>query len=46
MSRAKTSTVLMLLATVAIAAGCTRNDPTAPSEPPQPALDEHQGGNN
>ena len=45
MSRAKTSTVLMLLATVAITAGCTRNDPTAPSEPPQPAF-EHQGGNN
>ncbi len=46
MSRAKTSTVLALLAFVTITAGCTRNDPTAPSEPPVPALDEHQGGNN
>ena len=46
MSRTKTSTVLLLLASVAFTAGCTRNDPTAPSEPPVPALDEHQGGNN
>ena len=46
MSRAKASTVLALLAFVTFAAGCTRNDPTAPSEPPVPALDEHQGGNN
>jgi hypothetical protein len=45
MSRAKASTVLVLLASVAITAGCTRNDPTAPSESPQPAF-EHQGGNN
>ena len=45
MPRAKTSTVLVLLAFVTFA-GCTRNDPTAPSEPPVPALDEHQGANN
>ena len=44
MSRAKSSTVLVLLACTAIATGCTRNDPTAPSEPPRPAF-EHQGAN-
>jgi len=46
MSRAKTSTVLVLFAFVTFAAGCTRGDPTAPSDRPVPALDEHQGGNN
>jgi hypothetical protein len=46
MSRAKLSTVLALLAFVTFSAGCTRDDPTAPSETPPPALDEHLGGNN
>lgn len=45
MSRVKISTVLVLLACTAVATGCTRGDPMAPSEPPQPAF-EHQGGNN
>ena len=45
MSRATTSTILALLASVTFTAGCTRSNPTAPSEPPQPAF-EHQGGNN
>ena len=39
MSHAKPSTVLVLLALVTLAAGCTRDDPTAPSEPPQPAFE-------
>ena len=45
MSRARLSTALLLLAAITTA-GCTRNDPTAPSDLPQPALDEHQGANN
>jgi uncharacterized lipoprotein YajG len=45
MSRTKTSTALLLLASIALATGCTRSDPTAPSEAPQPAF-EHQGANN
>jgi hypothetical protein len=46
MSRTRTSTALLLLASLALAAGCTRSDPTAPSELPPPSLDEHQGANN
>jgi hypothetical protein len=46
MSRAKTSTALLLVASNAFAAGCTRNDPMAPSETQQLAHDEHQGANN
>jgi hypothetical protein len=46
MSRTKRSTALLLLASIVFAAGCTRNDPTAPSELPQPSLDEHQGSDN
>jgi len=46
MPRAKTSTILVLLACLALTAGCTRNDPTAPSDPPQPVLSEHQGADN
>jgi hypothetical protein len=45
MSRAKISTILVLLATFSLATGCTRSDPTGPSASPQPAY-EHQGGNN
>jgi uncharacterized lipoprotein YajG len=45
MSRTRTSTALLLLASIAVAAGCTRNNPTAPSEPPQPQY-EHQGADN
>jgi hypothetical protein len=46
MRRATTSAVLALLTCVALASGCTRNDPTAPSEPPKPVLSEHQGSDN
>jgi hypothetical protein len=46
MSRTRTSTALLLLASIAVGAGCTRNDPTAPPDLPPPALDEHQGANN
>ena len=46
MSRTKSSTALLLIASIALAAGCTRNDSTAPSELPPPSLDEHQGANN
>jgi hypothetical protein len=45
MSRTRTSTALLLVASIAIVAGCTRNDPMAPSEAPQLAQ-EHQGANN
>jgi hypothetical protein len=47
MSRTRTTTAFLLLASIALAAGCTRNDPTAPSssEAPQVAQ-EHQGGDN
>jgi hypothetical protein len=45
MSRTRTSTALLLLASIAFAAGCTRNNPTAPSEQPPP-LYEHQGADN
>jgi hypothetical protein len=46
MSRTRTSTALLLVASIAFAAGCTRNDPMAPSDAPQLAHDEHQGANN
>jgi hypothetical protein len=52
MSRTRTSTALLLLASMAVVAGCTRNDLTAPSELSAPsgqpplAHDEHQGANN
>jgi hypothetical protein len=48
MSRTKTSTALLLLASIAFAAGCTRNDPTGPSssESHQLAHGEHQGADN
>ena len=45
MSRTRTSTALLLLASMALAAGCTRNDPMAPSDAPQLAQ-EHTGANN
>jgi hypothetical protein len=45
MSRTRTSTALLLLASIAVAAGCTRSDLTAPSEP-LPLAQEHQGANN
>ena len=47
MIRTKTSTALLLVASIAFAAaGCTRNDPMAPSESHQLAHDEHQGADN
>jgi hypothetical protein len=46
MSRRKTSCVLVLLACAAFATACERNDPTAPSDQPAPALSEHQGSDN
>jgi len=45
MSRTRTSTALLLVASIALAAGCTRNDAMGPSESPQLAQ-EHQGANN
>jgi hypothetical protein len=45
MSRTRVSTALLLLASMAVAAGCTRNNPTAPSEQAPPAY-EHQGADN
>jgi len=47
MSRTRTSTALLLVASIAFAAGCTRNDPTGPSTSEAPQLaQEHQGANN
>jgi hypothetical protein len=46
MTRTKTSTALLLVASIAFAAGCTRSDPMAPSETQQLAHDEHQGADN
>ena len=46
MPRRKASYVLVLLAAAGFATACERNDPTAPSEPPAPALSEHQGSDN
>jgi hypothetical protein len=47
MSRTRTSTALLLLASMAIAAGCTRSDPTGPATAEAPELaQEHQGANN
>jgi hypothetical protein len=46
MSRTRTSTAFLLVASMALVAGCTRNDPMAPSEAQQLAHDEHQGANN
>lgn len=45
MSRTRVSTALLLLASIAVAAGCTRTNPTAPSEQPAPSY-EHQGADN
>jgi hypothetical protein len=46
MSRTRTLTALLLVTSIAFTAGCTRNDPMAPSEAQQLAHDEHQGANN
>ena len=47
MSRTRTSTALLLVASIALAAGCTRNDPAGPSSSEAPQLaQEHQGANN
>lgn len=45
MSRSRTSTALLLVASLALVTGCTRSDPMAPSETPQLAQ-EHQGADN
>ena len=45
MLRRKSLTALLLLASIALATGCTRNNPTAPSDQPPP-LYEHQGADN
>lgn len=46
MPRRNTFFALVLIACAAFATACERNDPTAPSDAPAPALSEHQGGDN
>jgi hypothetical protein len=47
MSRTRTSTALLLVASIALAAGCTRSDPTGPSSSEtQQLAQEHQGADN